>query len=213
MFSILYVYGRLREDIGGANPFKLTDANQFARIERIRITIGNNTANLNTYQHENLFRIMMKNGYKFSMGKFTLDYTPYTDEIRQNKRVIPGTGTLLALRPDDLEMPVDLSEMAKVNLGVDIEVDIRGLHSGIAERDYEIIATTSTRNMLSISNAESRDESVTLTSTQIMNAPVTNTPILRSKALTGGSCKGGRRVAGSTSGGQEISLKDLKTML
>lgn len=210
MFDQLYIYGRLTE----SDPlFRLTDANSFCRITGCTITLGNDPSNFTTYLEEDLYRICAKNGLKFGRGKLTLtgkgNITDVGPPVVRGNRWDPGMGTILCLRPEDFNLPVDFSGGIGENMNISITIHVTGLHKDVGLRNYEFIAQTAHKSVLSVSNAQSEDRQVQFSKEQVLAAPIETESHVFSKALSGG----GKRIGGNCSGGAQVTVENLEELM
>jgi hypothetical protein len=162
---------------------------------------------------------MLRNGFAYEYGKFTLTQRPvnsFGDAVGNSSQFIinPGMGTVLKLFAHDFDLPMDLGESVVANLNMTVSINVTALHNEafpivVADnRTYEFVVITSNKQTLAASYLGTSDQAVMITKDQLMNASIESKPMQESKQLTGG-----KRLGGKSSGGKEITLKGLENML
>jgi len=208
MPSKIFIYGKLRD-----SEKRLTDADAYARILSINVVLANDTANFSTAKYQDLYKIMVKNGFKYEYGKFTLIRKPINSigaggAGDTGYMINTGMGTVLKLFAHDFNLPADLGESVVANLNMTVKIKVKALHSGTANRTYDFVVITSNKTMLGTSYTSSVDQAVMVSKNELLNAGTATSAVIPSKQLTGG-----KRLGGKSSGGKEITLKGLENML
>jgi hypothetical protein len=176
-----------------------------AHIDRCSILLGNDDSNLRSFTGIELWKMSAKNGLKYSYQQQKPALTANATGLHN----VGGMGSLLIIHSSDLNLPANISSGVSLNTNLQINLTLRGNHTGAQAKDYEVLVTLMERELLEIKSGSASRSKNLISADELMATPP------KDKALTysGGSDYkmkiGGFKIGGRMKGGATMSLSDL----
>jgi hypothetical protein len=184
-----------------------TDPDVHAIIDGVTILLGNDDSNLRSFKDIELWKMSAKNGLKYGYDK----QRPVMVADNIDLKNTGGMGSMVIIHSSDLNLPANISSAVSINTNLQIELKLRGNHSGTGAQDYEVLVTLLEREVLEIkSGSAGRSKNIVSADEVMASAPQDNKTLMpyRGGARDYKMKIGGYKIGGMK-GGATMSLSDL----